>query len=124
MFCRNHDKEEFEDVCEQEVNKKDPRRKSLDPYINECTQCCEWREDNFGKKAIPYLAVKSASGKMANITILKFDSMQDRSQYHQNWKKNSNQGYRTSLKRAGNTSGIKFETVGENFANMNHKGKV
>ena len=123
MICRNHDNELFEDICEVEFSKTDPRRKNLDPYINECTECCIHRENKFGKKAIPYLAVKSASGKMSNITILKFESMEDREKYHKNWKKNSNHGYRTTLKRASGTSGIKFKTVGENFGNENHKGR-
>ena len=75
---------------------------------------------------MPYLAVKSANGKMSDLTILAFDSQQDRDRYQRAWKSNTGHHKGKSCHLSGSNtvmSGLKFRKVCENRANANHKGK-
>ena len=126
ILCRNINNPLYKDVCEEEVDHDDYERKELDPYSNECTACCIHREQVLGDKHIAYLGVQSASGKMANITILSFEDERNRSQYKKTWDQHSNSGYNIAMRnvgKAGSFDRIKYKTVHENFANVNHKGK-
>jgi hypothetical protein len=87
---------------------------------NHCPDCAE-------ETAVPYLAVNGADGKMAGLTILAFDSAEDREKYKKAWHNNTgmNKGKSCHLSTSNTAmSGMKFRRVGENFGNSNHKGKL
>ena len=49
---------------------------------NHCADCAE-------ETTVPYLAVKSANGKMSDLTILQFESSADRNRYKSAWLNNT-----------------------------------
>ena len=99
-------------------SRRDEKRKAGGKR-NHCPDCAE-------ETTVPYLAVKSANGKMSDLTILAFDSQQDRDRYQRAWKNNTGHNKGKSCHLSGSNtvmSGLKFRQVCENRANANHKGK-
>ena len=58
-------------VCEETFDLHSPEKRRAGGKRNHCPDCAE-------ETTVPYLAVKSANGKMSDLTILAFDSQQDR----------------------------------------------
>ena len=106
-------------VCEDPFDLLSPEKKRAGGKRNHCADCAE-------ETTVPYLAVKSANGKMSDLTILAFDSKQDRDRYQRAWRgvTGHNEGKSCNLSKSMPVmSGLKFRNVGENRANANHKGK-
>ena len=85
---------------------------------NHCPDCAE-------ETTVPYLAVKSANGKMSDLTILRLILSRTRPLPAclevQHW---VSQGKSCHLSGSNTVmSGLKFRQVCENRANANHKGK-
>tara|TARA_Y100001938_G_C7971880_1_gene369745 strand:+ start:261 stop:635 length:375 start_codon:yes stop_codon:yes gene_type:complete len=107
-------------VCEETFDLHSPEKKRAGGLRNHCPDCAE-------ETAVPYLAVNGADGKMAGLTILAFDSAEDREKYKKAWHNNTgmNKGKSCHLSTSNTPmNGMKFRRVGENFGNSNHKGKL
>ena len=114
MFCIH---------CEAEFNPKSQRKRKVGGRINECADCVE---DLGTETTVKYLGCASADGKMGGVTILAFDTDEDREKYRRAW--NNNIGMhkgKVAALSGSNTAmtGMKFRQIGENFGNSNHKGK-
>jgi hypothetical protein len=86
--------------------------------INTCPDCSD-------EPAVKYLGLSSGDGKQAGVTILKFDSHEDREEYRQAWWVNSGGtvGKSCQLGYQKRTPNVKFKTVTQSAA-MNHKGRA
>ena len=114
MFCIH---------CETEFNPKSQRKRKVGGRINECADCVE---DLGTETTVKYLGCASADGKMGGVTILAFDTDEDREKYRRAW--NNNIGMhkgKVAALSGSNTAmtGMKFRQIGENFGNENAKGK-
>lgn len=110
--------------CECDFNLNDRRKKDAGGLINECPDCLD--ELGGDQSAPKYLGVAAGNGKMSDLTILGFNSVEDREKYRKAFNNNSGQhkGKVCQLsKSATSMAGLKFKIVGENRANDNHKGK-
>ena len=106
-------------ACGETFDLYSPEKRRAGGKRNHCADCAE-------ETTVPYLAVKSANGKMSDLTILAFDSQQDRDRYQRAWKNNTGHNKGKSCHLSGSNtvmSGLKFRQVCENRANANHKGK-
>lgn len=107
-------------VCEETFDLHSPEKKKAGGLRNHCPDCAE-------ETAVPYLAVNGADGKMAGLTILAFDSAEDREKYKKAWHNNTgmNKGKSCHLSKCNiPMNGMKFRRVGENFGNENAKGRA
>jgi hypothetical protein len=86
--------------------------------INQCPDCSE-------EPAVRYLGLSAGDGKQAGVTILKFDSHEDREEYRQAWWVNSGGtvGKSCQLGYQKRTPNVKFKTVTQSAA-TNHKGRA
>ena len=104
-------------VCEDPFDLHSVEKKRAGGLRNHCPDCAE-------ETTVPYLAVKSANGKMSDLTILAFDSQQDRDRYQRAWKNNTGHHKGKSCHLSGSNtvmSGLKFRKVGENFGNSGRR---
>lgn len=110
--------------CEAEFDTDSRRKQLAGGYINECPDCVEERG---GDDSPPrYLGVTAGDGKMAGVTILKFETEADREAYAKAHRNNSGQNKGKECQLGGHLtpmSGIKFSTVQKTEA-TNHKGKL
>ena len=86
--------------------------------INTCPDCSE-------EPAVRYLGLSAGDGKQAGVTILKFDSHEDREEYRQAWWVNSGMmvGKSCQLGYQKRTPNVRFKTVTQSTA-TNHKGRA
>lgn len=86
------------------------------------THCADCSEETSPK----YLGLQSADGKAAGVTILKFESAQDREEYRQMWWVNSGMmvGKSCQLGYQKRTPNVKFKKIHEAGLGVNHKGKA
>ena len=104
--------------CEDDFNWRQ-KVKRYGGYANVCVDCHLSGPDPDANT--PTLrAVTTGDGKMAAITILKFDSKEDADMYVSAY--NANTGWNN--RRTGGINDVKHTLVGENFGNSNHKGKI
>ena len=110
--------------CDDEFNVDDPRKQKVGGFINECPDCVL---DRGGDNSPPkYLGVTAGDGKMSGLTILKFESDEDRAAYAKMWRNNSGQNVGKSCQLGSHlstTTGRKFKTV-QTTQPVNHKGKL
>lgn len=110
--------------CNETFDLHSREKKEAQGYINECPDCIE---EMGGDQSPPkYLGVAAGNGKMSDITILQFETEEQRSSYSKAHRNNSgyNKGKSCQLgNHLTSMSGMKFKKVAENFANANHKGK-
>jgi len=109
--------------CDDVFDTLSPAKKKIGGRINECPDCIIYlgTQDATTK----YLGVSAGDGKMSGLTILKFESNEDRDAYSKMWRNNSgqNKGKACQLGRhLSSTSGLKFKTV-QKTESVNHKGK-
>ena len=88
-------------------------------YSNVCADCHLAGPDPDANTPV-LRAVTTGDGKMAAITILKFNSNEDADAYVRTY--NANTGWNN--RRSGGLNDIEHTLVGENFGNSNHKGKI
>lgn len=110
--------------CGINFNPDSAEKQRVGGYINECPGCMV----SLGRKDVPvYLAVHAGDGKMSDLTLLKFESDEERDSYHKMWKTNTGfyKGKSCQLGRGlTSSSGYNFEIVAEFRGNTNHKGKA
>ncbi len=115
MFCIH---------CEVEFNPKSQRKRKVGGRINECADCVE---DLGTETAVKYLGCASADGKMGGVSILAFESNEDREKYRKAWNKNTGLNKGKSCHLSGcqtNIGGRPMRHVNYVGANGNHKGKA
>lgn len=111
--------------CGERFNIHSTEKQALGGRIDECPACL--REMGGDPSPPKYLAVAAGNGKMSDITVLKFEDEASREAFRQGWLNNSgfNKGKSCQLgSHLTPMTGMKFDTVAENRANDNHKGKA
>ena len=86
--------------------------------VGECPDCA-------AESTVKYLGLSAGDGKQAGITVLKFESAEDREEYRQAWWVNSGMmvGKSCQLGFQKRTPNVKFTTVTQSTA-TNHKGRM
>jgi hypothetical protein len=111
--------------CDEEFDLHSEYKQRIGGLINECPWCVE---EYGGDQSDPmYLGVSAGNGKMSDVTILKFETNEQRNTFAKAWQNNSgfNKGKSCQLgSHLTCMSGMSFELVSENRANGNHKGKM
>ena len=102
--------------CGEEFETTSWAKKRAGGYINECADCVV---ELGTEKAVRYRGVISGDGKMAAISIVRFDSEDDAEAYVKSF--NSSGAFGGRKTNSCNT--IKHHHVGYNGGNGNHKGK-
>jgi hypothetical protein len=109
--------------CGDSFDLRSPQKIRAGGKINECPTCVQ----DFGLSGPPkYLGVGAGDGKMTGVTILKFETEQDRAAYAAMWRNNSGQNKGKSCQLGTHltaSSGLRFTTVQKTEA-VNHKGKL
>ena len=107
--------------CEAKFDPKSQRKRKVGGRINECADCVE---DLGTETTVKYLGCASADGKMGAISILAFESNEDREKYRKAWNNNNgmNRGKVAALSPSNTPmTGMKFRKVGENFGNTGRR---
>lgn len=110
--------------CNEEFDLHSKEKIQAGGYIDECPWCIE--EMGGDKSAPKYLGVAAGNGKMSDLTILQFNSPEERETYKKAWRNNNGQNKGRSCQLGNHMismSGMKFKVHSENRANDNHKGK-
>lgn len=104
--------------CECQFNPMSAAKRRVGGRINECPDCSE-------ESTTRYLGLSAGDGKQAGITVLKFESPEDREEYRQMWWVNSGMmvGKSCQLGFQKRTPNVRFQTVTQSTA-TNHKGKL
>ena len=102
--------------CGVEFDSTSQTKKRVGGYINECPDCVE---ELGTETAVRYRGVISGDGKMAALSIVKFESNEDAEAYVRSFNSSGAFGKR----KMNRCNEIKFEHVGANIGNSNHKGK-
>ena len=88
-------------------------------YANVCIDCHDDRPDPDANTPV-YRGVVSGSGKMAAISIVRFQNSDDADEYVRSFNSSSAFGKR----KTNRCNSIPFEHVGVNIGSSNHKGKL
>lgn len=105
--------------CEVEFDTNSKEKRRVGGLITHCPSCS-------GEQHPKALGFASGDGKMASISILKFESQKDADNYRRFWMQNSgtNTGKNCQIGRGLMSSpGIKFKTITK-AESANHKGKA
>ena len=102
--------------CEYEFDAQTARKRSVGGYIDECPDCVIALGT---ERTVKYRGVISGDGKMAALSIVKFESDADADAYVRSFNSCGSFGGR----KTNNCNSIKHEHVGTNMGNSNHKGK-
>lgn len=105
-------------VCGCQFDTNSHAKKMAGGKINHCPDCAS-------EPTVKYLGLSAGDGKQAGITVLKFESHNDREEYRQMWWVNSGMmvGKSCQLGLQKRTPNVKFQTVTQSSA-TNHKGKL
>jgi hypothetical protein len=97
---------------------RSPEKKRAGGLATTCPDCSE-------EETPRYLGLTSGDGKQASITVLKFNSTQDREAYREMWWVNSGMMVGKSCQMGFRKSdpGVRFQTVTQSTA-TNHKGRA
>jgi hypothetical protein len=104
--------------CGTAFDLRSPEKKRVGGLATTCPDCSE--------EATPrYLGLTAGDGKQASITVLKFNSAQDREAYREMWWVNSgmNTGKSCQISIRKPDPGVRFQTVTQSTA-TNHKGRA
>ena len=104
--------------CGEEFNQNEKIR-LRGGYANVCIDCHDERPDPDANTPI-YRGVVAGSGKMAAISIVRFQNEDDADAYVRSFNASSAFGGR----KTNRCNSIPFEHVGVNIGNSNHKGKA
>jgi len=106
--------------CDVQFDQHSREKRKVGGISTHCVDCSE-------ETVVKYAGVAAGEGKAANVSILKFNSERDRSNYLSFWQANTglHKGKSCHLSRGlKSTPDIKFETRATFVANPNHKGKA
>lgn len=107
-------------LCGDEFDPRGKDKRLAGGLITHCIECAE-------ETSVRYAGVQNSDGKQAGVTILKFQSGDDREAYLDFWKVNSGL-YKSKSCQLGHglksTPAVGFKTVAVFEGNLNHKGKA
>lgn len=106
-------------VCDARFESNSPMKLRAGGLINTCPDCSN-------EPTTRYLGLTAGDGKAASVTILAFDSYEDREAYRKMWRNNSGMHKGKSCQLGSHlsaTPSVKFRTVSQSTAS-NHKGKA
>jgi hypothetical protein len=106
--------------CDMSFDLHSREKRKAGGLASHCVDCSE-------ETVVKYAGVAAGEGKTANVSILKFKSVEDRKNYLSFWQANSglHKSKSCQLSRGlKSTPDIKFETRAEFVSNRNHKGKA
>ena len=103
--------------CEIEFNPYSRWKREIKGYINVCPACTEAMG---GDPAPEIRGFTTGSGKMADISFVRFETRSEANLYRRAWNASSGGGAIVNGHRLNN---VKFEHVGNNVGNDNHKGR-
>ncbi len=97
---------------------RSPAKMRAGGHIGTCPDCSQ-------ESTVKYLGLSAGDGKQAGVTVLKFESKEDREEYRQMWWVNSGMmvGKACQLGYQKRTPNVKFKTVTQSSA-TNHKGRA
>jgi hypothetical protein len=104
--------------CESMFDPRSPAKMRAGGHINTCPECSK-------EPTVKYLGLSAGDGKQAGVTVLKFESKEDREEYRQMWWVNSGMmvGKSCQLGFQKRTPNVRFKTVTQSTA-TNHKGRA
>jgi hypothetical protein len=104
--------------CESMFDPRSPAKMRAGGHIGTCPDCSQ-------ESTVKYLGLSAGDGKQAGVTVLKFESKEDREEYRQMWWVNSGMmvGKACQLGYQKRTPNVKFKTVTQSSA-TNHKGRA
>lgn len=106
-------------VCECKFDSGSPAKIRAGGRINECPDCAE-------EPVVKYLGLSAGDGKQSSISVLAFDSHNDRDRYG-NFFRNNSGLYKGKSCQLGShlmtDPGVRFRTVVRSSAS-NHKGRL
>jgi len=103
--------------CKEEFNLNSYAKRKAGGYINECADCVI---ELGTETAVRYRGVVSGDGKMAAISIVKFENEADADDYVKSFNSCGSFGGR----KTNRCNNIRHTHVGSNMGNSNHKGKL
>ena len=109
--------------CDMDFNLHSRHKRQAGGKVNECPDCVI---ELGTERAVKYLGLQAGDGKSAGISIVAFESDEDRSAYASAWRANTghNGGYGGHLSSSNpSIGGRPMRHVGYNAGNSNHKGK-
>jgi len=108
--------------CEYEFDLSSMAKKNAGGKINECPDCVE---ELGTETTVKYLGLSSGDGKMANLSIVAFESPEDREAYANAWQSATdpyNSSPRSMSEISGSLGSVKMRHVAHHAGNSNHKG--
>lgn len=105
--------------CGSQFDPLSPAKQRAGGRINTCASCSD-------EPVVKYLGLANGDGKQASITVLAFESANDRSRYSEFWRNNSGIHRGKSCQLGSHLStdpGVRFRTVTQSTA-TNHKGRA
>lgn len=106
--------------CGDQFDHRSPAKMRAGGLSTTCVECSD-------ETTVRYAGVQNSDGKQAGVTILKFQSKDDRESYLDFWKVNSGL-YKSKSCQLGHglksTPAVGFKTVAVFEANVNAKGKA
>ena len=110
--------------CDTQFHPGSSAKKRVGGKINECPDCVE---ELGTETAVKYLGLQAGDGKTASISIVAFESDDDRQAYSKAWKAVTgfHKGKSCHLSGSQTTIGSRpMRHVAYNAGNSNHKGKA
>ena len=110
--------------CGSEVNLHSRHKRQAGGKVNECADCVI---ELGTERTVKYLGLQAGDGKSAGISIVAFESQEDRTAYSKAWKAVTgfHKGKSCHLSGCQTTIGGRpMRHVAYNSGNSNHKGKL
>ena len=104
--------------CGDEFDSNSRWKREVKGYINVCPWCTE---EMGGDPAPEIRGFVTGSGKMQDISFVRFESKAEADQYKKAWYAASGGG--NAIRYGHKLNKIKYEHAGHNGGNPNHKGK-
>ena len=108
--------------CEYEFNLDSAMKKQVGGKINECPECVQ---ELGTETTVKYLGLTSGEGKMASLSIVAFDSIEDREAYGAAWQAATDPYNHTTSRMSevsGSFGGVRMRHIDHQGGNPNHKG--
>ena len=110
--------------CDLPFDLNSTAKKMAGGKINESPDCVE---ELGTETAVKYLGLTSGDGKMASLSIVAFNSVEDREAYGKAWQ-SATDPYQASPRSMSEVSGslgsVKIRHIAHQAANPNHKGRL
>jgi|TARA_A100001515_G_scaffold54575_1_gene43147 hypothetical protein len=104
--------------CGDDFDPNSEWKREVKGYINVCPWCTE---EMGGDPAPEIRGFSTGSGKMQDISFVRFEDRHTANQYRRAWNACSGGG---AIRHGHRLNKIKYEHVGHNAGNPNHKGKA